>query len=185
MKMVVILLFFFFQMRPQCANLTFNLAIPISDSPQFSPLMVVKSCSASHSVLFMNEKFILDELKDFPLIIICFGDSFSFEKVLQCIYQNGFVHCYIKFQIFPLFENGDDYTAKIDNFSLAKKAGVVAEMVTGDLAWRCRKKIDIYGLLIRIGMGQDVPEIPGKLSEEREIFPRKVFSKGPKKKIDR
>ncbi|KAM7520466.1 hypothetical protein LguiB_019428 [Lonicera macranthoides] len=240
---------------------TVNLAIPTSQNPQFSQLMAVKSCSASHSASLMNEKFILDELKDFPQIITCFGDGFSFEKGeklynlileyanggsisdklknrgshrlpeseirrytnsilrgLQCIHQNGFVHCDIKLQNVLLFENGNDYTAKIADFGLAKRAGVkdsefelrgtplymspemvaggeqespadiwalgcvVAEMVTGDPAWRCRKETDICGLLMRIGVGQEVPEIPGKLSEEGKDFLGKCFVKDPRKR---
>ncbi|CAK9170993.1 unnamed protein product, partial [Ilex paraguariensis] len=59
---------------------TINLVIPISQSPQIPPLMVVNSCDVSHSTLLMNKNMILDELQDCPEIIRCFGDSFTFEK---------------------------------------------------------------------------------------------------------
>ncbi|KAK3013496.1 hypothetical protein RJ639_010315 [Escallonia herrerae] len=60
---------------------TVNLAVPRSQNPEFPPLMAVKSCSASHSASLMNEKLILDELRNCsPQIIQCFGDDFSLEN---------------------------------------------------------------------------------------------------------
>ncbi|KAL3525685.1 hypothetical protein ACH5RR_014057 [Cinchona calisaya] len=54
---------------------------------------------------------------------------------------------------------------------------LVVEMFTGAPVWRCS---DIAGLLMRIGVGDEVPEIPGKLSEEGKDFIRKCFVKDPK-----
>ncbi|KAK2967585.1 hypothetical protein RJ640_030456 [Escallonia rubra] len=60
---------------------TVNLAVPRSQNPEFPPLMAVKSCSVSHSASLMNEKLILDELRNCsPQIIQCFGDDFSLEN---------------------------------------------------------------------------------------------------------
>ncbi|CAK9147477.1 unnamed protein product [Ilex paraguariensis] len=36
-----------------------NLAIPRSQSPQIPPLMAVKSCDASHSILLMNKRWFM------------------------------------------------------------------------------------------------------------------------------
>ncbi|KAL2552048.1 mitogen-activated protein kinase kinase kinase 21 [Forsythia ovata] len=59
---------------------TVSLAIPRSQSAQIPPLMAVKSCGVSRSDSLVNEKFILDHLKDCPEIIRCFGESFSYEN---------------------------------------------------------------------------------------------------------
>ncbi|XP_019182871.1 PREDICTED: mitogen-activated protein kinase kinase kinase NPK1-like [Ipomoea nil] len=53
----------------------------------------------------------------------------------------------------------------------------VAEMVTGAPVWKCS---DAVGLLMRIGVGEEVPEIPGKLSEEGKDFLGKCFVKDPR-----
>ncbi|KAL2504918.1 mitogen-activated protein kinase kinase kinase 19 [Abeliophyllum distichum] len=59
---------------------TVNLARPRSRSSQIPPLMAVKSCGMSLSDSLMNEKLILDELKDCPEIIRCFGENFTDEN---------------------------------------------------------------------------------------------------------
>ncbi|KAL6993760.1 hypothetical protein U1Q18_011876, partial [Sarracenia purpurea var. burkii] len=59
---------------------------------------------------------------------------------------------------------------------------LVAEMVTGAPAWRCRPGAEIWGLLIRIGVGDEVPEIPENLSEEGKDFLGKCFVKDPEKR---
>ncbi|MCE3216474.1 hypothetical protein HAX54_006648 [Datura stramonium] len=56
---------------------------------------------------------------------------------------------------------------------------VVAEMATGTPVWRCS---DITKLLITIGMGDKLPEIPDKLSEEGKDFLEKCFVKDPRKR---
>jgi serine/threonine protein kinase len=239
---------------------TVSLAIPTNQTPQ---LMAVKSCGASHSVSLKNEKLILDEMKDCPQVIQCFGDSFSVEKGerlynlileyanggtisdklkktgnfrlpesdvrrytnsvlkgLDFIHKIGFVHCDIKLQNVLLFEIDGEDTAKIADFGLAKKAGVkigelglelrgtplymspemvtggeqespadiwalgcvVSEMITGDSAWRLSKKSDLCGLMMRIGVGQELPEIPGCLSADGKDFLGKCFVKDPKQR---
>ncbi|KAI3452012.1 hypothetical protein Pfo_008677 [Paulownia fortunei] len=233
---------------------TVNLAVPRSQSPSLPPLMAVKSCGFSHSSSLVNEKFILEELKDCPEIIRCFGESFSYEngeklynvlleyasggsladklknsddkrlpesevrkytkallKGLHYIHKFGYVHCDIKLQNILLCSNGG---LRIADFGLAKRAGrkdavpgcelrgtpmymspemvaggeqgtaadiwalgcVVSEMVAGSPVWSCS---DVAGLLMRIGVGQEVPEIPGTLSEEGKDFLGKCFVKDP------
>ncbi|CAL5324647.1 unnamed protein product [Camellia sinensis] len=239
---------------------TVNLAMPKCQSLQIPPLMAVKSCGSSNSASLVNEKSILEELKDCPQIIQCFGSDFSFEngeklynvfleyasggaladklrnsgnrrlpefsvrrytksilKGLHYIHKNGFVHCDLKLQNILLCR---DDVAKIADFGLAKKAGVktekvgfelrgtplymspemlaagehespadvwalgclVAEMVTGAPAWRLSAGADVCGLLMRIGVGEEVPEIPGKLSAEGKDFVGKCFLKDPRKR---
>ncbi|KAL7135525.1 hypothetical protein ABFS83_11G103000 [Erythranthe nasuta] len=55
----------------------------------------------------------------------------------------------------------------------------VAEMFSGAPAWRCS---DVAGLLMRIGVGGEVPEIPGDLSEEGKDFLGRCFIKDPLKR---
>ncbi|XP_073125745.1 mitogen-activated protein kinase kinase kinase 20-like [Henckelia pumila] len=232
-----------------------NLAVPRSQSSSVSPLMAVKSCAFSQSSSLMNEKLILDELKDCPEVIRCFGESFSYEngeklynvllefasggaladrvkgrcdrglpefevrrytkallKGLHYIHKLGYVHCDIKLQNILLGPNGG---VKIADFGLAKRADwrkdgvsgcelrgtplymspevvsggeqgppadiwaigcVVAEMVTGAPAWRCS---NLAGLLLTIGVGDEVPAVPENLSEEGKDFLGKCFVKNP------
>lgn len=231
---------------------TVNLAVPRSKSGGILPLMAVKSCGFSQSSSLMKEKSILDELKDCPEVIRCFGESFSYEngeklynvlleyapggtladklknyadrrlpesQVRRCtkallrgihyIHKLGYVHCDIKLQNILLGSKG---VVKVADFGLAKKAGggvsacelrgtplymspemvysgeqgppadiwavgcVVAEMATGSPAWRCS---NVTGLLFRIGIGEEVPEVPGNLSEEGKDFVRRCFVKNP------
>ncbi|KAG9155262.1 hypothetical protein Leryth_026679 [Lithospermum erythrorhizon] len=56
---------------------------------------------------------------------------------------------------------------------------VVAEMVTGASAWPCS---DVAGLMMKIGGGEEVPEMPRELSDEGKDFLEKCFAKDPKKR---
>ncbi|KAL8473089.1 hypothetical protein ACS0TY_029404 [Phlomoides rotata] len=232
-----------------------NLAVPKSGSLSLPPLMAVKSCEVSLSSSLVNEKSVLEELKECPEIIRCFGERFSCEKGqklynvlleyapggsladklrvsggqrlpeletrfytnallkgLRYIHKFGYVHCDIKLQNILLCSDG---AVKIADFGLAKRDGrnnggcevrgtpmymspemvsggeqgppadiwalgcVVAEMVSGSPAWRCS---DVAALLMRIGVGDEVPEIPGVLSEEGRDFVRKCFVKDPRER---
>lgn len=219
-------------------------------------VMAVKSCAATHSASLVNEKEILDEFKDCPEIIQCYGDSHSFEhgenlynlfleyasggaladklkvsgdrilpecevqrytkgilKGLDCIHKNGFVHCDIKLQNILVTGEG---AVKIADFGLAKRVGeekerslgcelrgtpmymspemvtggdqsaaadvwalgcLVAEMVSGAPVWSFSG--DIAALLMRIGVGEEVPEVPAKLSDDGKDFLNKCFVKNP------
>nr|GLL39036.1 mitogen-activated protein kinase kinase kinase NPK1-like isoform X1 [Ipomoea trifida] len=55
----------------------------------------------------------------------------------------------------------------------------VAEMVTGAPAWNCS---NLAALLMRIGVGGEVPEIPGELSSDGKDFLGKCFLKDPRKR---
>ncbi|OIW09709.1 hypothetical protein TanjilG_21235 [Lupinus angustifolius] len=59
---------------------TVNLAIPKTNSTQFSSPTAVKSCEVSTSSLLKNEKQILDCIGSCPKIIRCLGDNYSFEN---------------------------------------------------------------------------------------------------------
>ncbi|KZV39749.1 hypothetical protein F511_08211 [Dorcoceras hygrometricum] len=231
---------------------TVSLAVPSSESGGHFPLMAVKSCGFSQSSSLMREKLILDELKDCPEVIRCFGESLSYEngerlynllleyasggtladklriygdrrlpesEVRRCtkallrgihyIHKLGYVHCDIKLQNILV---GSDGGVKLADFGLAKKAEagvsgcglrgtplymspemvcsgeqgppadiwavgcVVVEMATGSPAWKCS---DVAGLLFRIGIGEEVPEVPRDLSEEGKDFIRRCFVKNP------
>ncbi|PHU13525.1 hypothetical protein BC332_14730 [Capsicum chinense] len=56
---------------------------------------------------------------------------------------------------------------------------VVTEMATGNPVWRC---LDIAKLLMVIGVGDQLPEIPEELSEEGKDFLGKCFVKDPRKR---
>ncbi|GAA0164929.1 hypothetical protein Leryth_008232 [Lithospermum erythrorhizon] len=55
----------------------------------------------------------------------------------------------------------------------------MAEMVTGSSVWQCS---DIARLLMKIGVGEERPEIPGNLSDEGKDFLEKCFVKDPSKR---
>ncbi|MFS7897855.1 putative mitogen-activated protein kinase kinase kinase STE-STE11 family [Helianthus anomalus] len=56
---------------------------------------------------------------------------------------------------------------------------VVSEMIAGKPAWRCT---DIGTLLMKIGSGDDIPVIPGKLSDVGKDFLGKCFEKDASKR---
>lgn len=61
----------------------------------------------------------------------------------------------------------------------------VVEMVTGKPAWNGQKGSEpnnIYSLLLRIGVGEELPEIPDELSEDGKDFVRKCLVKDPTKR---
>ncbi|EYU44409.1 hypothetical protein ABFS82_08G050600 [Erythranthe guttata] len=73
----------------------------------------------------------------------------------------------------PEMVSGGEQGAPADIWALGC---VVSEMVAGSPAWRCS---DVAGLLMRIGVGEEVPEIPGILSKEGKDFLGKCFAKNP------
>ncbi|KAL3722128.1 hypothetical protein ACJRO7_034483 [Eucalyptus globulus] len=58
----------------------------------------------------------------------------------------------------------------------------VVEMATGRLPWGSRVESNAYALMIRIGVGDEIPEIPEGLSEQGKDFLMKCFAKNPKKR---
>lgn len=79
----------------------------------------------------------------------------------------------------PESVNDNEYEPASDIWSLGC---AVAEMVTGKPAWNCKPGSHICSLLIRIGVGDELPEIPEDLSEEGKDFLRKCFVKDPRKR---
>ncbi|GKD17528.1 mitogen-activated protein kinase kinase kinase 17-like protein [Tanacetum coccineum] len=56
---------------------------------------------------------------------------------------------------------------------------LVTEMITGNPVWNCS---DVSALLMKIGAGSEIPEIPGKLSDAGKDFLAKCFIKDSKKR---
>ncbi|XP_054810157.1 mitogen-activated protein kinase kinase kinase 20 [Prosopis cineraria] len=87
----------------------------------------------------------------------------------------------------PLFMSPESvkdnvYDSPADIWSLGC---AVVEMVTGKPAWNSPKGSElnnIYSLLLRIGVGDELPEIPDKLSEDGKDFLRKCLVKDPAKR---
>ncbi|XP_051117934.1 mitogen-activated protein kinase kinase kinase 20-like [Andrographis paniculata] len=235
---------------------TVDLAAPRGGGAQgLPPVMAVKSCGFAKSAALMEEKLILDELRDCPNVVGCFGESVSYEngeklynvlleyaaggdlaarvrnsgdrrlpefdvrrytkgviRGLDYIHKAGIVHCDIKLQNILL--QGQNGVVKIADFGLAKRLGArngdvlrgtpmymspemvaggevgaaadiwavgcaVAEMIAGAPAWRCA---DLAGLLLRIGAGDELPEIPDDLSADGQDFLTKCFVKDPSKR---
>ncbi|KAL8117637.1 mitogen-activated protein kinase kinase kinase 20-like [Apium graveolens] len=59
---------------------------------------------------------------------------------------------------------------------------LVLEMITGTPAWKCRRQTDFGGLMMRIGVGDEVPEVPEKLSKLGKDFLGKCFAKNPRER---
>ncbi|KAG9135849.1 hypothetical protein Leryth_002565 [Lithospermum erythrorhizon] len=55
----------------------------------------------------------------------------------------------------------------------------VAEMITGTSTWQCS---NVAALILKIGVGEDMPELPGDLSDELKDFLKKCFVKDPRKR---
>eukprot|EP00268_Persea_americana_P046826 TRINITY_DN4843_c0_g1_i1.p1 TRINITY_DN4843_c0_g1~~TRINITY_DN4843_c0_g1_i1.p1 ORF type:complete len:464 (+),score=99.48 TRINITY_DN4843_c0_g1_i1:157-1548(+) len=58
----------------------------------------------------------------------------------------------------------------------------VVEMITGKPAWRWSEDSNINALLLQIGFGDELPEIPTELSEEGQDFLSKCFVRDPSKR---
>lgn len=132
-------------------------------------------------------------------------------KGLQFIHRKGFVHCDIKLQNILLFSSdnvkiADFGLAKTTGFNseyevrgtpmymapetvIGGEQGpesdiwavgcLVSEMITGKPVWDCS---DIGSLLMKIGVGDDVPDIPEKLSDAGKDFIGKCFVKEKSKR---
>ena len=79
----------------------------------------------------------------------------------------------------PESVNDNEYEPPADIWALGC---AVVEMVTGKPAWDVGAGSSIWSLLIRIGVGEELPKIPEDLSEEGKDFLRKCFVKDPTKR---
>ncbi|CAK9315269.1 unnamed protein product [Citrullus colocynthis] len=79
----------------------------------------------------------------------------------------------------PETVNGGEYEPPCDIWALGC---AVVEMVAGKPAWRVGPATDIFGLMMRIGIGDEVPEMPENLSAEGKDFIRRCLVKDPRKR---
>ncbi|KAF8012394.1 hypothetical protein BT93_I0521 [Corymbia citriodora subsp. variegata] len=79
----------------------------------------------------------------------------------------------------PESVNRNEYEPPSDVWALGC---AVVEMATGRPAWGSRAVSNAYALMIRIGVGDEIPEIPEGLSEQGKDFLMKCFAKNPKKR---
>lgn len=79
----------------------------------------------------------------------------------------------------PESVNDNDYESPADIWALGC---AVVEMVTGKPAWNHSKNSNVFSLLVRIGVGDELPIIPTELSEEGKDFLMKCFVKDPKRR---
>ncbi|KAK3412128.1 hypothetical protein EUGRSUZ_I00914 [Eucalyptus grandis] len=77
----------------------------------------------------------------------------------------------------PESVNCNEYEPPSDVWALGC---AVVEMATGRPAWG--SPANAYALMIRIGVGDEIPEIPEGLSEQGKDFLMKCFAKNPKKR---
>ncbi|KAK3412126.1 hypothetical protein EUGRSUZ_I00911 [Eucalyptus grandis] len=79
----------------------------------------------------------------------------------------------------PESVNCNEYEPPSDVWALGC---AVVEMATGRPAWGSRAESNAYALMIRIGVGEEIPDIPEGLSEQGKDFLMKCFAKNPKKR---
>lgn len=79
----------------------------------------------------------------------------------------------------PESVNYNEYESPVDIWALGC---AVAEMVSGKPAWNCGPEGNICELLLRIGVGGEVPQVPKELSFEGKDFLGKCFVKDPRKR---
>ncbi|XP_065874906.1 mitogen-activated protein kinase kinase kinase 20 [Euphorbia lathyris] len=77
----------------------------------------------------------------------------------------------------PESVNENEYESPCDIWALGC---AVVEMITGKSAWNCKGDMNMATLLIKIGVGDELPEIPKQLSEDGKDFVSKCFIKNPK-----
>ncbi|XWS29835.1 hypothetical protein CRYUN_Cryun24cG0063900 [Craigia yunnanensis] len=79
--------------------------------------------------------------------------------------------------IAPESVNENEYGSPVDIWALGC---TIVEMFTGKPAWNFKPGTNVAALLIKIGVSDDLPAIPAKLSEEGKDFLGKCFIKDPK-----
>uniref|UniRef100_A0A6M2EXA6 Protein kinase domain-containing protein n=2 Tax=Populus TaxID=3689 RepID=A0A6M2EXA6_9ROSI len=76
----------------------------------------------------------------------------------------------------PESVSNNEYESGADIWALGC---AIVEMVTGKPAWDCKPGTNMFGLLIRIGDGDELPIIPEELSQQGKDFLSKIFVKDP------
>ncbi|KAI4314973.1 hypothetical protein L6164_027827 [Bauhinia variegata] len=79
----------------------------------------------------------------------------------------------------PESVNDNEYEPPADVWALGC---AVVEMVTGKPAWNVKEGSNIFSLMLRIGLGDELPEVPNELSEAGKDFLSKCFVKDPRKR---
>ncbi|KAK8653000.1 hypothetical protein V6N13_127021 [Hibiscus sabdariffa] len=79
----------------------------------------------------------------------------------------------------PESVNENVYDSAVDIWALGC---AIVEMFTGKPAWNFKPGTNMAALLIKIGVGDELPGIPHELSEEGKEFLGKCFVKDPKKR---
>lgn len=79
----------------------------------------------------------------------------------------------------PESVNDNEYGSEADVWALGC---AVVEMFSGKTAWSFKEGSHFMSLLIRIGVGDELPRIPEDLSEQGRDFLTKCFVKDPKKR---
>ncbi|XP_010558598.1 PREDICTED: mitogen-activated protein kinase kinase kinase 2-like [Tarenaya hassleriana] len=79
----------------------------------------------------------------------------------------------------PESVNNNEYGSQADVWALGC---AVVEMFSGKTAWSFKEGSNFMALLMRIGVGDELPRIPGDLSEEGRDFLSKCFVKDPKRR---
>ncbi|KAK7252827.1 hypothetical protein RIF29_37047 [Crotalaria pallida] len=80
----------------------------------------------------------------------------------------------------PELFNSNEHEPPADIWALGC---AVVEMVTGEPAWDLGPNTNMWALLVRIGMSDEIPKIPPELSERGKDFLRKCFVKDPTKRF--
>ncbi|KAK1589194.1 hypothetical protein Q3G72_031397 [Acer saccharum] len=79
----------------------------------------------------------------------------------------------------PESVNENEYESPGDIWALGC---AIVEMVTGKPAWNHSQDSNLFALLIRIGVGDELPLIPEQLSQQGKDFLIKCFIKDPKRR---
>ncbi|KAI3408604.1 Protein kinase domain-containing protein [Psidium guajava] len=93
--------------------------------------------------------------------------------------QGGFEWWGTPMYMAPESVNCNEYEPPSDIWALGCAA---VEMTTGRPAWGSQAESNAYALMIRIGAGDEIPEIPEGLSEQGKDFLMKCFAKNPRKR---
>ncbi|MED6170403.1 hypothetical protein PIB30_030488 [Stylosanthes scabra] len=79
----------------------------------------------------------------------------------------------------PESVNDNEYESPADIWALGC---AVVEMFTGKPAWNVKSGTNMWSLLIRIGVSEEIPIVPEDLSEQGKDFLRKCFVKDPRER---